>query len=418
MRERMEATINLRRLFFICLVLFFCFQRVLVNRGMVFGYLDEFFAIAVAAEILSNIIRERTIFSRDEMVALLLMLLSMLIGLVSNYGSHLMDKPFFIAVDVISTYKVFLAYYWVRMRDWSREEWDSVFRSLAGIVRLLVIGMSCILVLAHLLHLDMMEDPRYGIPAFRFLFNAAGNYSKLFYFIIPLLSADLYYKNSRYKKAVLGLALVLWISTLRSRAIAFAVCYLFFVVWYFYLKDKQKVKIKVWQLLPFGLLGILLGWKQISFYFFGSTQARSVLLRYSLVTMADYFPWGSGFGTYGSDVAVKNYSPLYVKYNFRRIYGLGNNHANFANDNYWPMIIGQMGLFGTILIGTVLFLLYRYFIKNVTRNRFFHFATLCSIGFLLASSVASKSYSEYSMIPIFLLHGMMVQREKAAGKDG
>lgn len=419
MNLRMKETplLNFRMLWMICLILFFAFERVLIAYVPALGNLDEAFAIVIAVEIILDWIHGNRKLAGVEIVMLILMIFTIIIGLTGNAVSGLMKNPFSIVIDIISTYKVFLVFYWVRLQSQDEHWWDELIRTLAGIVRGIVWLLLFTCLFSYAVHGSMLGEVRHGIPSFKFLFNNPGNFSKLFYFIIPLLTADLYYEGSRYKKGMIGLALAIWCTTMRSRAIAFAFCYLLLVVWYFYLKDKQKRKIKIWQLVPFGIIGVCMGWKQIIRYFMSETQARAVLLRYGIATMAKYFPLGSGFGTYGSDVAVKSYSPLYVRYGFQEIYGMGKTHTNFLNDNYWPMIIGQMGAIGTVLIVLVLYLLYRHCLKWVSENRFFHFATLVAMGFLLASSIASKSYSEFSTIPVIMLHGLLVQRERSIHEE-
>ena len=67
----------------------------------------------------------------------------------------------------------------------------------------------------------------------------------------------------------------------------------------------------------------------------------------------DYFPFGSGMGTFGSLASVINgYSELYYDYGVSNI---GTNSAqDVANghhtllDTYWPHILGELGIFGFI----------------------------------------------------------------------
>ena len=316
-------------------------------------------------------------------------------------------------MDIISTFKVFLAYYWVKNISIKEKEWDETVVLISKIIRILVIIMFVMYVIAMIFSIDyFFSGQRYGIKSYKFLFDVPGNYSKIFYFIIPILVADLCYSSTIYKKSIIMLSLLLWITTMRARAIAFAVCFVLFSVWFFYLKEKKKFRVKLINVIPIGVVGLFFGWKQMVFYFTNDTQARAQLLRYSFVTLKRYFPIGSGFGTYGSDIAIKYYSVLYKEYNFDKIFGMGYVHTNYLNDNYWPMIIGQFGIIGTICVVGIVALLAVEFIKYTYKNKYFYCATLCSIGFLLASSIASKSYSEFSTIPIFILHGILVQCEK------
>ena len=64
--------------------------------------------------------------------------------------------------------------------------------------------------------------------------------------------------------------------------------------------------------------------------------------------MKDYFPLGTGFATYASDSAFKNYSPVYIKYGF-----LSESEVSpasyFMNDTFWSIIIAQTGFIGILL---------------------------------------------------------------------
>lgn len=84
------------------------------------------------------------------------------------------------------------------------------------------------------------------------------------------------------------------------------------------------------------------------------TQARTALHLRCIDVALDYFPWGSGLGTFASQPAYDDYSPLYYKYGLDQIRGLepfagkGGNH-NFLLDTWWPHIVAEFGFFGTLL---------------------------------------------------------------------
>lgn len=68
----------------------------------------------------------------------------------------------------------------------------------------------------------------------------------------------------------------------------------------------------------------------------------------------DYFPFGSGVGSFGSLASIVNgYSQIYYDYN---VSDIGSNSANdVANghhtllDTYWPHILGELGFIGSIV---------------------------------------------------------------------
>ena len=88
-----------------------------------------------------------------------------------------------------------------------------------------------------------------------------------------------------------------------------------------------------------------------------------ILIKYGIKTANTYFPFGAGFAAYGSDMAARYYSPLYVKYGFEKVWGLSQAHGSFLNDGYINMLFGELGYFGTVLfvvcIGIITSMIYK-----------------------------------------------------------
>ncbi len=61
----------------------------------------------------------------------------------------------------------------------------------------------------------------------------------------------------------------------------------------------------------------------------------------------DYFPLGSGLGSFGTAAAAKEYSPLYYKYELSEIWGLSPDNPMFLADCFYPTLAeyGFVGLF-------------------------------------------------------------------------
>jgi hypothetical protein len=83
-------------------------------------------------------------------------------------------------------------------------------------------------------------------------------------------------------------------------------------------------------------------------YLFDADETpRTLLLLGSGAVAAEYFPFGAGFGRYGSYLAMQEYSPEYVRLGFRDVYGFIPGRAeNFATDTFWPAILGETGWLG------------------------------------------------------------------------
>ncbi len=98
-----------------------------------------------------------------------------------------------------------------------------------------------------------------------------------------------------------------------------------------------------------------------------NTQARNVLYSTSLRIARDYFPFGSGLGTFGGWISALYYSPLYAKYGIDSIYGLEKG-GEFITDTFWPYLTAQFGIFGIICYVWIILLFFRDSIKALNEN--------------------------------------------------
>jgi hypothetical protein len=87
------------------------------------------------------------------------------------------------------------------------------------------------------------------------------------------------------------------------------------------------------------------------------TPARIALYVGSLRIARDDFPFGAGLGRYGSWMSRVQYSPLYQQYGLSHIRGLRPRNPQAATDTFWPMILGELGVFG--------FVAYLVFVGNI-----------------------------------------------------
>lgn len=409
--------INWKVVFSIAVIYFFAFERVLVERSNVFSYADEIFAIVVIMWILFKLVVKKMKINDEDKMFFLTWTGVLILGVIGNIASRLINNVYYIFIDVLSMVKVWLAYYAIMFSNKDEKFYGSIIKNSARIARGLVIVMFACLILSQFINIGMSASIRHGIASYKFIFNVPGNYSKLFYFIVPLLTADLFYKKTNYKKIIILISLITWVATMRSRAFAFVAIYIFMYIAFLVLKPKynkkeKKGKIPLLYIIPVIVIALVICWNQIIFYFTSPTQARSVLLRYSIVTAADYYPIGAGFGTFGSDIAAKNYSELYKKYEFNKYYGMRENNTAYLNDNYWPMIIAQFGIKGAIMVAFALYVFTKKNISYTKTNQYFYVSSICANGFLILSSVASKSYCEFSSICVFMLIGLLAKYEK------
>lgn len=231
---------------------------------------------------------------------------------------------------------------------------------------------------------DFGSDPRYGLRAsYRFVFG----HPEMLVFVcvgIVLVFARDYRRNIRW----IFVALMVMCLSLRSKGIAFAAVTLLLVVSW-----GHRGKLSFIHVLFGALAAIAIGWDQYQYYFMSSGFARTELTKAAVQIANSYFPFGSGFGTYGSNITADSryYSPLYFKYGLSAVYGLIPGDVSFLSDVFWPIVIGQFGWAGLILYCVMLVAL----ILGVYRFASDRGQRLCVVlcfAFLLISSTAESAF--------------------------
>ena len=99
------------------------------------------------------------------------------------------------------------------------------------------------------------------------------------------------------------------------------------------------------------IIAIILGWERFDHYFvsgFNNEEyARPMMFKTAFKILLDYFPLGSGMGTFATNASVVYYSPLYQKYGLDHVWGLGHG-GGFICDAFYPTL-AQFGIVGIIL---------------------------------------------------------------------
>jgi hypothetical protein len=135
-----------------------------------------------------------------------------------------------------------------------------------------------------------------------------------------------------------------------------------------------------------------------------SSSARSTLTSGSVDVAAGYFPFGAGFGRYGSFTASVNYSPEYISRGFDHIYGLGRGEDGpFLNDTQWPAIIGETGWIGTAsFVGGIVCVFLSLF-RSTSDNEepLVRWLRICGVGWLVLILIESIAAPVLSSAPSY-----------------
>lgn len=389
-----------RELLFVITAILLLFQIYLQTAIGAMQYFDELVTAMCLLKVLGVAIKGR--LEKNHVTMLVLMVLIAGIGLVSGMVSKVQTGMGPIITDIGNTFKVYVTYlgsiYYLKgVRDKS-----NIVRPLATIMR----GFVLVLFICMLLHevgvLNMGSDIRYGLKSFQFINNGAGQLSFMFYSVMLILTADIRYQKKRSGKAIyILMALIVWVSTLRSRAFMFVLIY-FYLYWLFVVRQR-RFKLNLGNGLAMVGAVALFGMDQFETYFSNTVTARYSLLQYGIYTMKRYFPLGSGFATYGTDAAVKYYSKLYDEYGFGKVYGLSRNFSAFAHDTYWPAIFAQFGVFGTLLMAVLIYKVFADMLKRAKSNHYAFFAAVFICITQVVSSIATATFFHFITVGLFFL---------------
>lgn len=125
------------------------------------------------------------------------------------------------------------------------------------------------------------------------------------------------------------------------------VCFIAFV---FFLKKRLNFRSPKTMIYCTILVAIILTvtWTRFDGYYVSGLSndelARPMTYKTSLKILYDYFPFGSGMGSFACNGAWKYYSPLYYKYKLNYIWGLDEG-GGFICDAYYPTL-AQFGIVG------------------------------------------------------------------------
>jgi hypothetical protein len=381
------------------------FQSPLSEVHSLFGYIDELFALLGIGVVASRILTTGKLRIKKIDLAMTAMLVVFLtVGLLGNaiyqyqpLGAVLTDTftnvKFF--MSLVSGYVLF-----------SYCEPDQEKSVIIGHARLITLVLFACLCLDLVFQVFPSEGTRYGLREVRLFFFHETYLAGAAVFLLTVFLAFYEKKSLPY----IFLCLLVLISTLKGKAFTAAIAFVFL----FYVLVYRRKKIKVWHVIVLALGGLLVAGDQISYYFVekAGESARMALMSTSFEIMGDYFPIGTGFGTYGSATAIDPYSPVYYKYGLNLVWGLSEDYNLFASDSFWPIIIGQTGALGLVCFVGVLVLLFVRMKKIRPYNIRAYAAALFGFAYILICSTAEPAFHNSVSVPLAMMIGYAFTLEK------
>lgn len=162
-----------------------------------------------------------------------------------------------------------------------------------------------------------------------------------------------FYLFSEEKKQNTYFALALVLTGMLAPKFKFMGEVVCFVALIFYVKEQLDFKSPKTVIYATILMSAVLfvTWERFDKYYVTGWQdtrlARPMTYKTSLQILVDYFPFGPGMGTFGTNGASRDYSPLYYRYDLDHVWGLGRG-GGFICDAFYPTL-AQYGIVGVIL---------------------------------------------------------------------
>lgn len=333
----------------------------------ILSFVDELFILYLIWVAITH-----SLFKLDKVVFITLIFIfsGILSGLVNNVDSKV------IILGLISTCKAIVLFLVFRNIDFNEDDIFYFIRLFSYSIYILVIGEILDLLIPNFRVIlgcnpeDISSRTRFGMRPLSGFFR----YTHITILSFILYFIHKYYVNSRslYNK----IAALCLLFTLKIKDI---VGFVVNVV----LTRLKKIKteyIFIFVFLFYGLFVIYsIALPEHYELYFGEgmedSTARTALYFASLLIAKDYFPFGTGFGTFASPTSQQFESPVYSYYQIDHIYGLNYDYnSRFMADTFWPMILGENGVMGFITYVMLLYVIFSpyiiKFLKDTTDIRY------------------------------------------------
>ena len=174
------------------------------------------------------------------------------------------------------------------------------------------------------------------------------------------------------------------------------------------------------------LLMVVIFREKIDMYFsfedIDNAWSRAVVLYYSFIIGYDFFPFGTGFGTFSSYYSGAYYSWVYDLYGISNVYGIKREYWNFIADQYWPMVLGQFGYLGLTAMFVVT---YNYFLIFLTKVKsslgsskyYLYLSILLGFFMLLIDSTSDSIFSQQRAVAMFIYFALAMNTTNNQNED-
>lgn len=240
-------------------------------------------------------------------------------------------------------------------------------------------------------------DVRYGFYSVNLFYGHPSNFAACCILCSAVLMANYNFTKKKY----IFMLLLCAACTLRTKALASVICIIFIYLYFIRFKIKNKLIAIIGML----CLAFYIGYDQLMFYYGQSyleddNFVRAILTVRANELAASHFPLGTGFATFGSNIAAEHFSPLYTM--------LGIEYGPFLSDTFWPIVIAQTGYIGTIFFAFFICVLIQRILLTLKNNIFCFWACVSIMIYEIVCSLAESSFFHPQSSLMFLVFGIVI----------
>lgn len=144
---------------------------------------------------------------------------------------------------------------------------------------------------------------------------------------------------------------------------------------------------------------LVVTWSRFDTYYVSGLDndnlARPMTYKTAVKILFDYFPFGSGFGSFGTAAAADFYSPLYYKYELNHVWGLTPTDPQFVADAFYPTL-AEVGILGAFLFFSFWFKKLKTF-EKIKDLRYYRVAMMCFFCLAIEQTADSSFLSGKGM---------------------
>ncbi|WP_024867337.1 O-antigen ligase family protein [Butyrivibrio sp. FCS014] len=393
---------KLYKLLFGLFILLLIFQSPLESVVSYASYIDEAAGLIGGIFLLFNLRSLNEKFkNRFMFLASLFFPMFFIVGIISTLAFNYQPFKYWV-IDAYTNVKFFLIVFgfYAAKSEFTYDETGSV---IVPIAKISTVVLFVLLIIDYFFNIWYVEIRRFG-RAYKLIYFHPTYLAGAVTFLLAIFA--LYYRRRVIPYILLDFVLLF----ATQRAKAFGGIVVFIILWA--IIKVFHSKLKVWELLVAGVILVIVGWHRIAPFFIQlrGYAARSLILETGIQIMKDYFPIGTGFGTFSSHVAAEHYSPVYILYGLidsAQLSLVEGRSAYYFDDMFWPIIMGQTGIIGTVLyvlmLGALLIITWNLYKKEANM----YFSAMFIWGYLMISSTTEPTFNNSVSIPLAVLLGLI-----------